>query len=71
MSPGSNLSLVFPNGAERVQNYANIYNRVFKPMLIEKPVIEPDLVQVRSRTKQTFPPKSAPRCPFWWDRAVN
>jgi integrase len=30
----SDLALVFPNGAGRVQNYSNIYNRIFKPMLV-------------------------------------
>ena len=31
--------------------------------LVRDPAIEPDLVQVRSRRKQTFPPKSAPSAP--------
>ncbi|KAJ01509.1 tyrosine-type recombinase/integrase [Sulfitobacter mediterraneus] len=30
----SDANLVFPNGAGRVQNYSNIYNRIFKPMLV-------------------------------------
>ncbi|MFG6589368.1 tyrosine-type recombinase/integrase [Sulfitobacter sp. MOLA879] len=33
-APESDLGLVFPNGVGRVQNYSNIYNRVFKPMLV-------------------------------------
>ncbi|SFM05409.1 tyrosine-type recombinase/integrase [Shimia aestuarii] len=31
--PKSDLGLVFPNSVGKVQNYSNIYNRVFKPML--------------------------------------
>jgi integrase len=32
--------LVFPNSAGKVQNYSNIYNRVFKPMLVENGITD-------------------------------
>lgn len=35
----SDLALVFPNGAGRVQNYSNIYNRIFKPMLVQNGIV--------------------------------
>lgn len=34
------LGLTFPNAAGNVQNYANIYNRVFKPMLVENGIVD-------------------------------
>ena len=45
-APGSDANLVFPNGAGKVQNYSNIYNRVFKPMLVTN-----DIVDDRGRAK--------------------
>jgi len=33
------LELVFPNCAGRVQNYRNLYNRTFKPMLVENDIV--------------------------------
>ncbi|KAA9010028.1 tyrosine-type recombinase/integrase [Histidinibacterium aquaticum] len=41
-APASDLDLVFPNGKGRVQNYANIYNRVFKPMLVDLDIVDED-----------------------------
>jgi integrase len=38
--PASDLDLVFPNSVGKVQNYSNIYNRVFKPMLIENDIVD-------------------------------
>ena len=40
--PASPQNLVFPNGAGKVQNYANIYNRVFRPILIANGVVDAD-----------------------------
>lgn len=34
--------LVFPNAAGKIQNYSNIYNRVFKPMLVANGVTDED-----------------------------
>ena len=39
-APGSAADLVFPNGAGKVQNYSNIYNRVFKPMLVANDIVD-------------------------------
>lgn len=39
-APASPLGLVFPNSAGNVQNYSNIYNRVFKPMLIQEGIVD-------------------------------
>ena len=39
-APGSDANLVFPNGAGKVQNYSNIYNRVFKPMLVANEIVD-------------------------------
>lgn len=36
----SEINLVFPNGAGKVQNYSNIYNRVFKPMLVANEIVD-------------------------------
>ncbi|WP_234992056.1 tyrosine-type recombinase/integrase [Roseisalinus antarcticus] len=36
----SDQDLVFPNSVGRVQNYANIYNRVFKPMLVDLGIVD-------------------------------
>ena len=38
--PSSDANLVFPNGAGKVQNYSNIYNRVFKPMLVANDIVD-------------------------------
>jgi len=32
--------LVFPNSVGKIQNYSNIYNRVFKPMLVENAITD-------------------------------
>ena len=40
VAPASDAGLVFPNSAGKVQNYANIYNRVFKPMLVENGIVD-------------------------------
>jgi integrase len=32
--------LVFPNSVGKIQNYSNIYNRIFKPMLIENGITD-------------------------------
>jgi len=40
--PASELGLVFPNSVGKVQNYSNIYNRVFKPMLVENGIVDDD-----------------------------
>jgi integrase len=32
--------LVFPNSVGKIQNYSNIYNRVFKPMLVENGITD-------------------------------
>lgn len=37
--PESQINLVFPNSVGRVQNYSNIYNRVFKPMLVGNEIV--------------------------------
>lgn len=39
-SPSSSQNLVFPNGRGKIQNYANIYNRIFKPMLIANGIVD-------------------------------
>lgn len=38
--PASAIGLVFPNAVGNVQNYANIYNRVFKPMLVDNGIVD-------------------------------
>ncbi len=38
--PESKLNLVFPNSVGKVQNYSNIYNRVFKPMLVTEDIVD-------------------------------
>ena len=38
----SPLELVFPNSVGKVQNYSNIYNRVYKPMLVEQGIVGDD-----------------------------
>lgn len=40
LAPKSGLDLVFPNSVGNVQNYANIYNRVFKPMLVRNGIVD-------------------------------
>ena len=39
-APLSDAGLVFPNSVGKVQNYANIYNRIFKPMLVEHGIVD-------------------------------
>lgn len=39
-APESKLDLVFPNSVGKVQNYSNIYNRVFKPMLVKNGIVD-------------------------------
>ncbi len=39
-APESKLNLVFPNSVGKVQNYSNIYNRVFKPMLVTEDIVD-------------------------------
>ncbi|WP_037965171.1 site-specific integrase [Sulfitobacter pontiacus] len=39
-APDSPLDLAFPNSVGKVQNYSNIYNRVFKPMLIDNGIVD-------------------------------
>jgi hypothetical protein len=34
------LGLVFPNSVGKVQNYSNIYNRVFKPMMVKQGIFD-------------------------------
>ncbi|WP_223163197.1 tyrosine-type recombinase/integrase [Roseivivax sediminis] len=41
-TPETELGLVFPNGAGKIQNYANIYNRIFKPMLVANGIVNDD-----------------------------
>ncbi|MFW5655963.1 MAG: tyrosine-type recombinase/integrase, partial [Roseicyclus sp.] len=38
--PVSDLGLVFPNANGKPQNYANIYNRVFRPMMVELGIVD-------------------------------
>lgn len=38
-APDSHIGLVFPNSVGKVQNYSNIYNRVFKPMLVKEGIV--------------------------------
>ena len=39
-APVSALDLAFPNSVGKVQNYSNIYNRVFKPMLVKNSIVD-------------------------------
>lgn len=39
LAPESSLDLAFPNSVGKVQNYSNIYNRVFKPMLVNNGIV--------------------------------
>ncbi|MDU8946346.1 tyrosine-type recombinase/integrase [Ovoidimarina sediminis] len=39
-APRSEMNLVFPNSVGKVQNYSNIYNRIFKPMLVENGIVD-------------------------------
>jgi integrase len=39
-APEGSLDLAFPNSVGKVQNYSNIYNRVFKPMLVNKGIVD-------------------------------
>lgn len=38
----SQIGLAFPNSVGKVQNYSNIYNRVYKPMLVENEIVDED-----------------------------
>jgi len=38
--PRSDLNLVFPNSVGKVQSYSNLYNRVFKPMLVRNGIVD-------------------------------
>ncbi|NNU82213.1 site-specific integrase [Halovulum dunhuangense] len=40
--PAGPQNLVFPNGAGRVENHSNIYQRVFKPLLVENGIVDED-----------------------------
>ena len=40
LAPVSPLDLAFPNSVGKVQNYSNIYNRVFKPMLVDNGIVD-------------------------------
>jgi len=42
LAPEGFLDLAFPNSVGKVQNYSNIYNRVFKPMLVSNGIVGPD-----------------------------
>lgn len=39
-APDSAMDLVSPNSVGKVQKYSNIYNRVFKPMLVENGIVD-------------------------------
>ena len=38
--PFSKLDLAFPNSVGKVQNYSNIYNRIYKPMLVSNGIVD-------------------------------
>lgn len=38
--PRSDLNLVFPNSVGKVQSYSNLYNRIFKPMLVQNGIVD-------------------------------
>lgn len=40
--PTGELNLVFPNGAGRVETHSNIFNRVFKPLMLTCGVVDED-----------------------------
>jgi integrase len=33
------LNLVFPNGAGNIENHSNIYQRIFKPLLVDNGIV--------------------------------
>jgi integrase len=39
-APRSDLNLVFPNSVGKVQSYSNLYNRVFRPMLVQNGIVD-------------------------------
>ena len=40
--PANDLGLVFPNSVGKIQNYSNIYNRIYKPMLVANGIVDAD-----------------------------
>ena len=40
--PNGRFNLVFPNGAGNVENHANIYQRLFKPLLVDNGIVNAD-----------------------------
>jgi integrase len=38
--PCGNLNLVFPNGVGNVETHSNIYNRIFKPLMLASAVVD-------------------------------
>jgi len=40
--PRGPLNLVFPNGAGNIENHSNIYQRIFKPLLVDNGIINSD-----------------------------
>jgi integrase len=38
--PASDLDLVFPNGVGNVETHSNIYNRIFKPLMISSGIVD-------------------------------
>lgn len=39
-SPKGDLDLVFPNGAGNVETHSNIYNRIFKPLMLKCSIVD-------------------------------
>ena len=40
--PSGPLNLAFPNGAGNIENHSNIYQRIFKPLLVNNCIVNPD-----------------------------
>ena len=40
--PNGTLNRVFPNGAGNIENHSNIYQRIFKPLLVDNGIINSD-----------------------------
>ncbi len=40
--PAGPQNLVFPNGAGKIENHSNIYQRLFKPLLVENRIVDED-----------------------------
>ena len=38
--PTGKLDLVFPNGVGKVETHSNIYNRIFKPLMLECGIVD-------------------------------